>query len=64
MKEKFLFKILASNPDAKRDEQVIKDAMKSLNELRQMGVSGNGYDLQSPFSKDSRFLSFGKNKAL
>lgn len=46
-----LAKILASNPNARRDEKILREGLAAVESLRTMGIKPREYKLKSPFQR-------------
>ena len=49
--KKQLDTLLKANPKAKKNERIIRDALRDVRKLRQSGLTGEGYNLVEPFGE-------------
>lgn len=48
--------LLEDNPRAKRDKDLIRQALRDLNRLRAVGIAGDGYSLLPPFGEKGHVI--------
>lgn len=54
MKDNAIKKGLKENAKAKRDEQVVRDAISAVETLRDLGIQPRSYRLKSPFQRTGK----------
>lgn len=59
-----LDELLEANPKARKQEQVVRDAVRDLERLRKQGFGGRGYTLAPPFGEKRQGIQRVKNKLL
>lgn len=54
--------LLAANPKARKQEKVVREAMREIEKLRQGGFAGRGYSLTPPFGEKRQALQRSRGK--